>query len=221
MNMSPRSVRLPSVLFAVTLALTACGGGGEDAAEGSDSSSSPTASQSSGDATTDPGTSLKFGETATVTWQPKKDLEGTVDVTVQRAVVAPESDFAGFTMDKAMRQSTPYYVTVRAKNTGKTDLGGFELPLFLDNGTDVLFPAAKFASSFKPCDNRELPKKFRAGKSTKLCLVFLAGEGTTLESVSLRADEDEATIDWSGKVTKPGDAQKKGKGAKKGKKKSS
>lgn len=218
--MSSRTVRVSSVLLAAALALSACGGG-EDDAGGSEESSSPSATQSSGDATTDPGTSLDFGETATVTWQPKKDLEGTVDVTVQGATLAPKGDFAGFTMDKAMRKSTAYYVKVRAKNTGKTNLGGFELPVFLDNGTDVLFPPAKFASSFKPCTGRDLPDKFGPGKSARLCLVFLAGEGTTLQSVSLRADEDEATIDWSGKVTKPGKAAKKGKGAMKGKKKSS
>lgn len=217
MRMTSRAFRFLALILAGALALGACGGG--DDGDGDDGASDPSASESQGDqdGTTDAGSSLEFGDSATLTWKPKENLEGQVEVTVKRAVQATMKDFSAFKLDASMRKSTPYYVKVGVENTGETDLSGLSLPLFLDNGTDVLFPPAKINSSFSPCPSRPLPKKFVNGKTANLCLVFLANEGTELQSISMRADETEPTVDWTGEVTDP-NAAKKSKQGKKNKK---
>ncbi|MDN5893370.1 MAG: hypothetical protein L0H93_05040 [Nocardioides sp.] len=226
--MSSRAIRLSAVILAGALSLTACGGGDDAKSESGDSASQSKsqAGGSAGDESTADGSAaedsvLEFGELASVTWKPKESLEGTVDLTVQKATLGSIKDFAGFKLDAAMKKSTPYYVQVKVKNTGDTDLGGVDLPIFLDNGSDVLFPPARITSSFTPCPSRPLPEKFVGGKTAKLCLVFIANEGTKLESIAVRADEEGATIDWAGKVTDPnakGAGKPKGKKGKKGKK---
>ena len=107
-----------------------------------------------------------------------------------------------------MKKSTPYYVHVKVKNTGNTNLAGVELPIFLDNGSDVLFPSARITSSFKPCPTQALPKKFTEGKKAKLCLVFLAAAKTKLEAIAMRPTEQTEPITWTGKITTPAKPKK-------------
>ena len=117
-------------------------------------------------------------------------------------------DFAAFKLDKAMKASTPYYVHVKVKNNAATNLSGVELPIFLDNGSDVLFPSARITSSFKPCPSQPLPEKFTKGKKADLCLVFLAAPKTKLEAIAMRPTEQTEPITWTGKITKPAAAKK-------------
>ncbi len=98
---------------------------------------------------------------------------------------------------------------LKVTNTGTTNLGGFEPPVFLDNGSSILYPAAHI-SGFAPCADRLLPKKFGPkAKPAALCMVFLAPAKTKLRTVALRPDESQEQIDWTGKLTKPGTAKKK------------
>ena len=92
---------------------------------------------------------------------------------------------------------------MKVTNTGEANLGGFEPPVFLDNGSSILYPPAQI-NSFGPCAESELPRKFAAGKSAKLCMVFLAPVNTKLRTVALRPDEAQEQIDWTGKLTRPG-----------------
>lgn len=215
-RMTTRILRLLCLILAGVLALGACGGGDGEGGSGTEG-----ASEAGGNENADgeAGSTLEFGESATLTWQPKENLEGTVEVTVQGATKATMKDFSAFKLDPAMRKSTPYYVKVAVENSGETDLSGLSLPIFLDNGTDVLFPPARINSSFTPCPSRPLPKKFVSGKKASLCLVFLASEGTELQSVAMRADESEPTVDWSGQVTDPAKAKKNRNRGNRGKKK--
>ena len=207
-------VRLVSLVLAAALVLSGCGGGDDGKASedgsSSDGGTSTTTDDESASDTSDPGDDvpgpgdeLALGEVAPLSWQPKTDLKGDVDVSVDRLDRASIKDFAAFKLDKAMKASTPYYVHVKVKNTGSTNLAGVELPIFLDNGSDVLFPSARITSSFKPCPSQPLPKKFTEGKKTELCLVFLAAAKTKLEAIAMRPTEQTEPITWTGKITKP------------------
>ena len=215
--------RLAPVALVAALVLSGCGGGddGDSAADspssdGGSSSSTTTGGDSSesasdggsADATPQPGDELALGESAPLKWDPKENLQGDVDVTVERIDKSTMKDFAAFKLDKAMKASTPYYVHVKVKNNAATNLAGVELPIFLDNGSDVLFPSARITSSFKPCPSQPLPKKFTQGKKADLCLVFLAAPKTKLEAVAMRPTEQTEPITWTGKITRP--AAKKG-----------
>ena len=215
--------RLAPVALVAALVLSGCGGGdGGDTA--GDNPSSPggtgssgttdggSASSSGGSETADtgpqPGDELGLGETAPLRWDPKENLQGDVDVTVERIDKSTMKDFAAFKLDKALKASTPYYVHVKVKNNAATNLSGVELPIFLDNGSDVLFPSARITSSFKPCPSQPLPKKFSKGKKADLCLVFLAAPKTKLEAVAMRPTEEIEPITWTGKITRPAKAKK-------------
>lgn len=217
--------------IALLLVVAGCGLGNDEEKGDATPSTDPTPSVQAttggvgdGDDETTPwGTALGYGEAARFEWSPKADLDGTVEVRVDAVERAKIQAFSGFKLDEAMRASTPYYARVSVTNLGETDLGGVELPLFLDNGTDVLYPPANITASFKPCPNRVLPESFGAGESAQLCLVFLAGEGTTLRAVALQTAESTDQIEWTGPLSKPGESGKKGKqdgkkGSKKGKK---
>ena len=212
-------VRCVSVVLAAALVLSGCGGGddGKDAgnAPSSDGGTSATTDDGStadggepADDTPGPGDELALGEVAPLSWKPKADLKGEVNVSVERVDRTTMKDFSAFQLDRAKRRSTPYYVHVKVENTGNTNLAGVELPIFLDNGSDVLFPSARITSSFKPCPSQPLPKKFTRGKKATLCLVFLAADKTKLEAIAMRPTEQTEPITWTGKITKPATAKK-------------
>jgi hypothetical protein len=215
--------RLAPVALVAALVLSGCGGGdGGDSAGDDPSSPSGTGSSSAtdggsesggggtenADATPQPGDELGLGETAPLRWDPKENLQGDVDVTVERIDKSTMKDFSAFDLKKEVKESTPYYVHVKVKNNAATNLSGVELPVYLDNGSDVLFPAALIKSSFKPCPNNTLPEKFTKGKKAELCLVFLAAKNTKLEAVAMRPTEQTEPITWTGKITKPAAAKK-------------
>ena len=112
-------------------------------------------------------------------------------------------DFAGFQLNPAVKASTPYYVQIAVENLGESDLSGVGLPVYLDNGSDVLIPAAAINSAFKPCPSRPLPAKFVKGQKANLCLVFLAPQGTSLKVIALRPSEAQEPITWTGAITNP------------------
>ena len=217
--------RLAPLALVAALVLSGCGGGGDGDTTAdnpsSDGGSSPTTSEGDGgsssegsegseseDTTPQPGDELALGESAPLKWGPKVDLQGDVDVTVERIDRSTMKDFAAFKLDRAMKASTPYYVHVKVKNNAATNLAGVELPIFLDNGSDVLFPSARITSSFKPCPSQPLPDKFTKGKKADVCLVFLAAPKTKLEAIAMRPTEQTEPITWTGKITKPAAAKK-------------
>ena len=206
--------RLASLALVAVLALSGCGG--DDGGDGSGGSTSAggdstisTSGPSDSEGTPEPGSELALGETAPLTWQPKAGLEGQVDVSVDRLDRTTMKEFSSFKLDRAMQRSTPYFVHVTVKNTGTSNLSGVELPLFLDNGSDVLFPPARITSSFKPCPSQPLPQRFTEGKRARLCLVFLAAEKTRLQAIAMRPTEDTESITWTGKITRPAQPRKK------------
>jgi hypothetical protein len=93
---------------------------------------------------------------------------------------------------------------------GGTDLGGRPVPLYIVDGRNTLIEASGFASTFKPCPSKALPKKFENGDRAKVCLVYLSPRNGDLTAVSFRPTEDFDPIVWTGKLQRVG-ADKKNK----------
>ncbi len=234
--MTPRTTGLAMLATATLLAVSGCSSETPaPGAEGSPSSTGSTSSSGTGDSTgsdptsTEPtvdpndgygldlpagvgltalGSTLQVGDTAKVAWQPEKKKVGVLALTVTRMRRGTIKDFAGFTLDDATKQSTPYYVDAKVKNLGKTDLGGTPVPLYMIDGNDTLVEASSFQSSFKPCAAQPLPRKFKPGRATEVCLVYIAADHGALAGVSFRPVQKYAPIEWHGKVVKPKPAKK-------------
>ncbi|WP_235739066.1 hypothetical protein [Nocardioides alcanivorans] len=221
--MNSRPARLGAFLLASALVLSACGLGDDkddSKKEKTSESAAPTAegTPAVGDnGFTTWGADLEFGETARVPWSPKQKLKGAVEITLKRVEQAPMKSFEGFKLTAEQKKGTAYYVRAKVENVGNADLSGFTLPVYLDDGSDVIYPPVNIPSSFKPCDNRELPKKFIPGKKAQVCMVFLSAPGTQMKAIALQPAEGIDQIEWTGAVSELGKA-KQGKNKKKAKK---
>jgi hypothetical protein len=197
------SARAASFVLVSALALTGCGGDDKDKSnDGDNPSDSPTATTSG---PTDPGTELDLGESATFEWSPNQTATSTVAVTVSRIDAGPKKDVEAIKVDPPLKDPRLYYVHVTLENQGQVDLGGvsaLSLPLYVDDGSDVLLPAADVRLAFKPCPLEKLPKTFGAGAKKNLCLVYVL-KTVELQNISLRASDTEPAIIWTGEITKP------------------
>ena len=214
---------LAAVLFALLLAVSACGGkadpgassssepGGENATEGS--TEEPYLPVPDGVELTAQGSQLDVGDTAVVAYEPRQDVVGALEITVTRLVDADFNDFVGWKLTPETRKTNPYFVEATVKNVGDTNLRGQGVPLYAVDGNNKLIEASTFQSTFKPCTPESFPKPFKEGDKGKFCLVYLAPDKGDLTAVSFRPVEDFDPVTWTGKLQKTG--AKKG-GSKKG-----
>ena len=136
-----------------------------------------------------------------VAFEPRQDEVGVLDITVTRLEKTSfEESFSGWQLDAATRKANPYFVHATVKNVGDTDLGGRPVPLYIVDGRNTLIEASDFASTFKPCPSKALPKKFENGDRAKVCLVYLSPRDGDLTAVSFRPTEDFDPIIWTGKL---------------------
>lgn len=191
----------------LTLLLSACGGDGSDGDEPAPTDApEPTVASSElpdGVTLTPPGESLAFGETATVAWRPSADLEGVLDLAVTRVTQQSTAVFEGWLQDRAMRESTPYFVEVEVANRGETDLGGQQVPLYLRDTAGTLGTPWAFGGEFPRCQSGPLPEELGPGDEVEMCLVFLAPAGGELDVLAFQPAEDFEAITWTGPVRTP------------------
>lgn len=158
------------------------------------------------------GSLLGVGDTATVAYRPRQGKVGVLDLRVTSLVRTTfEESFQNWKLDDKTMQQTPYFVEVKVKNRGNSDLGGRPVPLYLLDGADTLVESSTFDGDFTPCPSTPLPKKFAKGATDKVCLVFLAPRGEKLAGVSFRPDQAFTAITWNGKVEAIGGAGRSGK----------
>lgn len=207
------------------LALSGCSGGDEDpkADETSDGTSASASDEPylpvpDGVELTDQGSELDLGDKATVAYEPRQDEVAALELTVTRIDEASFKLFVGWKLSAETKKTTPYFVHVKVKNVGDTDLGGRPVPVYGVDGTNKLIEASTFASTFKPCPSEPLPKKFRTGDSVKTCLVYLAPDKGEITAAEFRPVEEFDPIIWTGKITRPEGLDKGKKDDKKGKK---
>ena len=147
---------------------------------------------------TAPGTTLKVGETAHVTYKPlsatdEKNLFQ-VDATALKIEKGSIDDFENISLDADQKASTPYYVTVKIENTGE------EIPLGDQEGDpDLKFgavddrgqdqPSITFIGDFERCEDTDAPKPFTKGKSYESCLAYLIGGDGSITEVQWKGSD--------------------------------
>ncbi len=199
--------RAVALATAAGLVLASCSSGADGTSDEPSPSASPsptsTVSVPSAVTLSEPGSALPFGKRASVIFEPTQNRGSVLELTVKRATEGSVKDFSAFILDDYTKAATPYYVNVRVRNVGESDVGGTPVPLWGVDGANTLLPAATFTTTFRKCPSDPLPKKFPAGDTLNTCLVFLAPEGGTLEAVSFRPDQDFDPIQWTGEITTP------------------
>lgn len=163
---------------------------------------------------TDQGADLPLGQGATVAWQPRQQLTGVLDLTVDAVRrTSIEQSFSGWQIPTETETSTPYFVRATVTNRGSTDLAGRLVPLYVVNANGTLIEATSFAGEFRPCRRGVFPERFAPGASAKVCLVFFAPEqGGAVSGVTFRPTEDFDPITWTGDVRRLGAGGRGGQG---------
>jgi hypothetical protein len=212
-----RRTALPAFVAVAALALAACSGGSDSSAPDvgrsgrSTSSSSSSAPQSppvvDGVTLTAPGSRLKLGETARVSWKPDQRTTGVIAVKVTGLLKMPIGTFDDWRLDRATRRSTPYFVHAAVRNLGNSDLSRVAVPLYLLDQRETLLQARRFLAQFTPCPSRPLPAKFGRGDKASVCLVYFAPHHGKLVAISFRPTEDFDPITWEGRVVSGGARQ--------------
>lgn len=173
----------------------------ESASASPSASASASASPSAG-ALTEPGADRRLGETATVEWAPKEGVDGKLSITITKLEsTSYKQTFSGWKLDEATLARAPYFVRATIKNDGKTDLGGYDVPLWGLDDQGSLVEAAAFKEPFKPCDGKAFPKPFAPGASVNACLVMLVPDQGKLVGVSFRPYEEFDPITWESEPT--------------------
>ncbi len=226
--MSLRRVLTGSLAWALAsvLVLSACSGDdGTDEPDDSGGTSSAAADEPylpvpDGGELTAQGSELAFGDEATVAYEPRQDEVGVLDVKVTRIEKASFKLFVGWKLKPETRSTTPYFVHLKVKNRGETDLGGLRVPVYAVDGENRLVDYSTFESAFKLCPSEFFPKKFEKGDSIDTCLVYLAPDKGEVTAASFRPEEEFDPIVWTGDigVVEPGGDKQDGKkgGGKKG-----
>lgn len=201
-----------AAVLALTLALSGCGGEKKEKAE---PTVKPTVT--AGVTLTPSGSKLELGEAATMTWAPDQNTKGLVSVAVEKIVAGSTKDVARIKITPKPEHPHLYYVTVKITNLGKVNLGGVpaaRLPLFLDEGTNLLNPPADLRADMKfaKCPLGVLPKKFQKGATATVCLVYVPS-GDVRQMILQPAAGDQIT--WPGEVTTPSPSPSPKKKAKK------
>jgi hypothetical protein len=191
--------------------VSACSSGSGDpkaSASGGSDSASPSAEPSNylkvpkGVQLTAQGSALKVGDTASVAWQLDAKRIAALDVTVTKLRQVPISRLSSWVLDAKSKKSTPYFVSAKIKNVGRSNLGGATVPLYGAVGENSLVSASSFESAFKPCASKPLPKKFKTGKKVTRCWVYLAPDRGKLKNVTFYTGPGFDPITWKGKVVK-------------------
>jgi hypothetical protein len=215
-----KSIRTLLLVVSVALALAGCSGDkkDDDKAGTPTTSSTPTGTPTTsvslpaGATLTAPGTSLDFGQEAIVEYSPNQRPGTVLSLIVDDARKGALSDLKGFELNTDYKKNgSYYYVDVTVKNLGTVDAGGWGIPISGVNEADVLLPAVRFTSVFKPCASKSLPKKFPQNSTFSTCMVFLAPNHGQLTALSFPSPDADATksITWTGDVQPATKASKK------------
>lgn len=203
-------VRASVLALAGALALSGCGSDKkEPKAEPSATQSTSSVNVPSGVTLTEAGTDLKFGQTATVAYEPNPERNSVLELTVKSAQQGNIADLGSYVLDDRTKASTPYYVKVGVKNVGDGDVGQTPIPLWAVDKNNTLIQASSFTNAFTKCPSTPLPTTFAPNAVAETCLVYLVPDHGTLTGVSFRPLQAVAPIVWTGPVTPATVAKKK------------
>jgi hypothetical protein len=157
----------------------------------------------SGVTLTKAGTELKFGEAATVAYEPNAQRNTVLQMTVTAAAQGTIADLGSYVLDDRTKASVPYYVNVTVKNVGDGDVGQTPIPLWAVDDKNTLIQASSFTNAFTRCPSTPLPTTFAPNATVSACLVYLVPDHGKLTGLSFRPLQAVAPIVWSGTVTPP------------------
>ena len=193
-----------AVLTVVALvALAGCGGEEKPTTKPTVTTPTTNVNVPSGVDLTKAGTELKFGEKATVAYEPNSERNTVLELTVSSASEGTIADLGTYVLDDRTKQSTPYYVDVTVTNVGDGDVGQTPIPLWAVDDANTLIQASSFTNSFTRCPSTPLPTTFAPNATVTTCLVYLVPDQGKLTGVSFRPLQAVAPIVWKGDVTAP------------------
>lgn len=212
--MRPLPLTAATVLAAVALVVSGCGGSDSSSgagssgptaggtSSGSDGSTSTTsAAVVQGVKLTPDGTSLRVGDNARVSWQPDQKKTGVISVKVTKLEKVPLRAFKDWRLSGSVLKSTPYYVHATVRNLGSSNLSGVPVPLYLLDRSNILLESSTFRARYDACPSKPFPSRFTKGTKTSVCLVYFAPHHGKLDAVSFRPTQDVQGITWRGPVT--------------------
>jgi hypothetical protein len=194
-------VRGGILVVVAALALAGCGGKEKPTTKPTVTLPTGNVNVPTGVELTKPGTELKFGEKATVAYEPNADRTTVLEMTVTGATQGLIGDLGSYVLDERTKASTPYYVDVTVKNVGDGDVGQTPIPLWAVDNTNTLIQASSFTNSFTRCPSTALPTTFAPNATATACLVYLVPDHGTLTAMSYRPLQAVAPIVWKGTVT--------------------
>ncbi len=139
---------------------------------------------------------LAPGEPASFTLRTGPGRRSRVRLAVTEVTEGRIRHLSDFVLDAEGRRSTPYYADVRVANTGSGNLSRARITLWGLDSSGTVRPPAEVIGSFRRCQAQRAPKGFRRGRSMRTCLVYLVPQGSTLEAVQYRFDDDRPPISW-------------------------
>jgi hypothetical protein len=195
-------VQWGAVLVVAALALSGCGGGNGEKPTTKPTVTLPTGNVNvpSGVELTKAGAQLKFGQKATVAYEPNAQRNTVLEMTVASATQGSIADLSSYVLDERTKASTPYYVNVTVTNVGDGDVGQTPIPLWAVDDKNTLIQASSFTNSFSRCPSTPLPTTFAPHATVSACLVFLVPDHGKLTGVSFRPLQAVAPIVWTGDV---------------------
>ena len=194
-----------AALVAPALVLSACGADSDKKPTAKPSVDLPTGNVDVPDGVTltKAGTALKFGETATVAYEPNTRRSSVLELTVLSVQTGRIADLAAYQLDDATKKARPYYARVRVKNVGTGDLSRAAIPLYAVDSSNALVLASSFNNTFPKCPSTPLPAGFTSGKTVGACLTYLIPPGKSLVQMSFRPLQAFEPITWKGTIQPP------------------
>jgi len=190
-------------MLAAALALAGCGGAEKPTTKPTVTLPTGNVNVPSGVELTKAGTDLKFGEKATVAYEPNAQRNTVLEMTVNTATQGTIADLGSYVLDDRTKASTPYYVNVSVKNVGDGDVGQTPIPLWAVDDSDTLIQASSFTNAFTKCPSTPLPTTFAPNATVTACLVYLVPNHGKLTGLSFRPLQAVAPIVWTGTVSPP------------------
>ena len=190
-------------MLVASLGLAGCGGEEKPTTKPTVSLPTGNVNVPAGVELTKAGADLKFGETATVAYEPNSQRNTVLQMTVNSATEGTIADLGSYVLDDRTKTSTPYYVNVSVKNVGDGDVGQTPIPLWAVDNSDTLIQASSFTNAFTKCPSTPLPTTFAPNATVTACLVYLVPDHGKLTGVSFRPLQAVAPIVWTGTVNPP------------------
>jgi hypothetical protein len=198
-----------AMVIALALGLAACGGSGSSSSTGTttaakESTGAPAAAKAepAGEAEaepetsgglTPPGTELKLGEAANVTWVPPGEFEPAkaqagieLEVTVESIEEGSVGDLKNIELEAADKGAVPFYVHLKLTAPSDEATPAEEDPaLSFEAIDDRRQPQSNliFLGAFPTCEEAEAPKHFAGGASYETCLTYLMNGGGSIQKV--------------------------------------